>query len=533
MPVEAFSAGVRECASMVFVPTRKNRDKALKEIEHLKSSADDESQRKLLSCLSTYLEIFEPEQIPGSIMDAFFAHMVKEGIRPAHLSLLADYGTKALREPLQELRTHTHPMGIRILTQMRCDSLHEILSIVAKSSKNKGLRSKIRLLASTLNEFAAHFTVPGFKNESFEEVYALIQAKGCELGRSQIYAQALRDLYDYRESPSEVEERGLEFLRNELADFNRVVSELSKEYGSEARAEALTQQIRKRKSLTPRKVMAYLKALRTRTVKVIDAKIVGVNPRYKTRVVETPKYLSAVIPSGAAFSLDYLGAKPFQLFLATTDPRRSPHTVPAELLNLLVHEEYGHCVHSSNSASAFGAKPIFVEMLSTHLGSAVSEGISFQRELEFLEYLAQLDGESELRAEDRAFVSFWNRYDGFAAVKAEYEFYTKMWRIVRFLRVVGDARINSGKQDLTAFIDWANQETGLSKSLIYHQVFPAHQGIGPGYASTYAMVGQSVREIQKPLPFGSEKFIRFNTYASSMGFPARTVFENRLRSMVS
>ena len=62
----------------------------------------------------------------------------------------------------------------------------------------------------------------------------------------------------------------------------------------------------------------------------------------------------------------------------------------------------------------------------------------------------------------------------------------KAWRMTRFLRVVGDARINSGKQDLADFIEWGNKETGLSKSMVYFQLFPAHQGIAPGATvSTY------------------------------------------------
>lgn len=117
---------------------------------------------------------------------------------------------------------------------------------------------------------------------------------------------------------------------------------------------------------------------------------------------------------------------------------------------------------------------------------------------------------------------------GFEIVRKEYEFYTKTWRIVRFLRVIGDARINSGKQDLADFIEWANIETGLSRSTVYYQVFPAHQGIGLGYATTYAIVGEAIREIQRSLTESGVDFVRFNTYASSLGFPPRTVFESRL-----
>jgi hypothetical protein len=83
------------------------------------------------------------------------------------------------------------------------------------------------------------------------------------------------------------------------------------------------------------------------------------------------------------------------------------------------------------------------------------------------------------------------------------------------------------------FVDWANRETGLSKSLVYHQVFPAHQGIGPGYASTYAIVGESIASIQKEALRNGKTLRDFNTYACSLGFPPRSVFEEKLRTFAS
>ncbi len=103
-----------------------------------------------------------------------------------------------------------------------------------------------------------------------------------------------------------------------------------------------------------------------------------------------------------------------------------------------------------------------------------------------------------------------------------------MWRIVRFLKIIGDVRINSGKQNLRDFIEWAHKRTGLSKSMVYFQLFPAHQGNGPGYATTYAITGEAIRELQKKAVRRGQKLIDFNTYACAMGFPARTIFEERL-----
>src|SRR2546425_6362216 len=103
-----------------------------------------------------------------------------------------------------------------------------------------------------------------------------------------------------------------------------------------------------------------------------------------------------------------------------------------------------------------------------------------------------------------------------------------MWRIVRFLRVIGDARINSGKQDLASFIEWGNKTTGLSKSMVYHQLFPAHQGIGPGYATTYAIIGESMRQIQNKALRSGKKLRDFNSYACSMGFQQEQSSRNGL-----
>ena len=168
-------------------------------------------------------------------------------------------------------------------------------------------------------------------------------------------------------------------------------------------------------------------------------------------------------------------------------------------------------------------------MLTTTLGNAVSEGIAFQRELEFLDYLNETQSGLKLNTVERKFEKSFTRLGGFKNFCKEYEFFTKAWRMTRFLRVIGDARINSGKQDLADFIEWAHKETGLSRSMIYFQVFPAHQGIGPGYASTYAMIGESMREIQTAARHRNVDLVKLNTYASSLGFPPRTVFETRLR----
>lgn len=528
-PAGAFMGGRSEFAGKAFIPSQENVDAARKRIADTLTRCDTESQRKLLLSLDTMLSILEPCNVADYLLSTFFGHVIKEGIKPPHLISLADYSKRALNAFLEAHPSTDWTIGQNLLAEIRCDGLLEILNVVKTTTKSRALKGRVDDLVGTVAAFEKQVHVDGYSTGTFDETWKIIRERGCPMGREQIYAQALRGLYDYPESPAEVEEKGMRFLQSEVGDFTKLTQELAGELGCDANSEAVTKAIREKKSLKMNKVIAYINQVRRTVVKVVNKRVVGINPKYATKVIETPSYLTGVFPSGGAFFFNYLTPTPKQIFITTVDPKRDPHTVPSELVNLLIHEEYGHCVHSSNSARGYAAKPAFVEMLDSTLGGAISEGMSFQRELEFLDYLNQVDTGMKLIPTEKAFVKSWSELGGFETFRREYEFFTKAWRMTRFLRVVGDARINSGKQDLANFIEWGNKETGLSKSMVYFQVFPAHQGIGPGYASTYAIIGESIREIQKSAVAAGKDLVKLNTYASSLGFAPRTVFESRLR----
>jgi len=85
---------------------------------------------------------------------------------------------------------------------------------------------------------------------------------------------------------------------------------------------------------------------------------------------------------------------------------------------------------------------------------------------------------------------------------------------------------------LVAFIEWAHKTTGLDRATIYYNVFPAHQILGPGYASTYAIIGERIREIQGKALRRGKPLREFNAYACSIGWPPKSVFEERLETWV-
>ena len=531
-PSTAYLQGASDYVGKLFIPSRKNLERVARRADELRLRAENNAQLKVIDSFAAGYALQEPQLYPDGVLTAFFGYLIKEGIVPSHLKALTRNAVRAMRAAAEETSQKKWPSGLRLLTLIRCDGLLEIIKTIKKETTDKQLKELLEDLAEATRKYASIFRVKGFKNQGFDQVYRIIKRDGADLGREKIYAQALRRLWDYPESPQEVEAKGLKFLERELPRFKRITERLAKKYGVAAKAEAVSKVITAKRSVKQTEILPFLGELRKRTERVVNKDIVRINPKYETKVIETPLYLSGMFPSAGAFFYDSFTNNPKEIFMITTDPRRDPSTVPGELLNGLVHEEYGHCVHASNTATAYGAKPTLTDVMFTPL-AALSEGISFHREIEFQAVMDKLKIGKKLNNDEKALVQFFEKRGGLDVWAQEYEFYTWMWRIVRFLRIIGDARINSGKQSLRDFIEWAHKKTGLAKSTVYHQLFPAHQGNGPGYASTYAIIGESIREIQNRAKRNGKNLLDFNTYACSMGFPARTIFEKRLQEFAA
>src|SRR3989442_12184578 len=94
----------------------------------------------------------------------------------------------------------------------------------------------------------------------------------------------------------------------------------------------------------------------------------------------------------------------------------------------------------------------------------VSEGIAFQRELEFLPVLQEIAAGKLSGSDEDVFATSLEGWGGIGRVSREYEFLAALWRIARFLRVIGDARINSGKQALLNSVESEHRTTGMERS---------------------------------------------------------------------
>jgi len=69
----------------------------------------------------------------------------------------------------------------------------------------------------------------------------------------------------------------------------------------------------------------------------------------------------------------------------------------------------------------------------------------------------------------------------------------------------------------------------VPRSSVFFQLFPAHEGMFPGYATSYAVVGQEIREIEGKIK-DPRKRVKFSTYLCSIGFPPRSMYGKMLRN---
>ncbi len=535
-PDDAYVSGIDEAAGRFFAPTPASVRRIRARIAKARQSTKDATLRKVLASLDAGLTLPEPSRMPEILVASLFGYMIKEDVVPEHMATLAAASAKALDAERLRCARKRWPTGMRALVQLSASGLVEIVDIVEKelqfASGNDGALAAVGKLRTALERYRRAFDLPGFRPDwTFEETHAFFQEHRPELGRKASYAKSLRDLWDYKETPAQVESAGLRMMRRELPRFRTVTVAMAGELHCDATPEAVQKALRSRFGLRPDQILPFLNAVRDPCRRVADKHVVGINPNYNALVIETPPYFVNTTPSGAAYSIDSLTPHSREVFMATTDEKSAARPPPGELLSLLVHEEYGHCVHGSNTAHAFAGTPALVDTLNSSFG-CVSEGIAFQRELEFLPVMSGIASGRYDGPEERALSEALEPWGGFTAAARQYEFLTYLWRMTRFLRVIGDARINSGKQDIATFVDWAHTTVGLEAATVYYNVFPAHQILGAGYASTYAIIGERIREIQEKAAKRGIPLRDLNAFACSIGWPPKSIFERRLEEWV-
>ncbi len=533
-PQDLYGVGFEELAEKILIPSKENLENALQRITELKKKAppNDSLAYKFLDSLECRLRLDEPGPDIGVVTDVLALHLVKEGFNVLRLKKLCDLLASSLNASLRKFEGKDFPIGAKLLAQYLVLGAFEILDVLQLEGKwDPELLESVRNLRSKVTAFRNRFAVDGFNDGQFERVLEIMGMEGAKLGRQKFYPYALRSGFDYKESPLQLERKAISWINEDLPKLRKATKVLAKELGCDSTTETVKAKLKERPGVSPKEALAATIKMRPVIQDFVAESIVGMNPNYDCVVVETPPYLTATMPTAAANSYDVLTDSPKTRYFLTTDEKRAPPSGFADLACTLVHEEYGHCLHFSNTAFRYAAEPTLLEIVNSLHSGPTSEGLAFQRELEFLDALHSLQRKKprDRTRSERALIDLTKEYGGFDYVMKEIEFETYRMRIIRFLRVVGDSRINSAKQDLPEFLKWAEKKTGLSQRSVFYQIFPAHEAIFPGYATCYAVVGQEIRAIEAPFRNDSKKLSKFNAYACSMGFPPRTIYVKRLK----
>ena len=521
--------GFNDYAGKLFIASEANINSALKKVRALRGKARTDLQRKILDSLETSIMFDEPQPVLDDIVGTIFAHLAKEGINDAHMLSLLDCAMKDVDACKARFSKKRIPIAVKALTLYRLDGVLDILDTVKGESKSSEVGEACDSLKGNVSDYVKLFELKGWGKGEFPNVERIFRKNGFDLGRQKFYPRALEKGFDYAETPEQLEAKAIGWIDEELPMFRKVTHRLADQFKCKPNPEEVEEKIIERNALDPKKLVALTIGIRRVIQKLVNEEVNRINPRYDTRVIETPSYLTGTMPTGAAQFFDTYTKKPFQVFFQTTDTKRDPDRSVAALINLLVHEEYGHCVHHSNSALEFVCELPILQVMPAPLTQApITEGLSFNRELEFFYVSKGLEKKKGLTPTEKAYVKLLEKYGGLKQINLELEFTTRRWRITRFLRVVGDVWMNTGKKTLLEFVDWGHEYTGVPRSSVYFQLFPAHEGIIPGYATSYAVVGQEIRELEKKIK-DPKKRVKFSTYLCSIGFPPRSMYGKMLK----
>lgn len=530
-PARTFSAGLEDYAGRVFVPSEENIGGMLEMLRNAKAQAADELDLAYAKNLELGLVFEEPYQTPDEGLWAYFRHLVTEGPVSAHLISLTDSIAEALDAAKDRLAKEYWPAEVLISVCGKCDGLTRMVDTVKAESQDPTLTAKLDGLEKKVAEYRSMFEVEGIKECDFEEVYPILQDIGGDLGRKDIYPRIMQERYDFPETPGEFARDAMGWLEEELPILNATRESLADRYGCDDSTETVEKETETRRAIKKSEILDYVNGFRERITPLMNERLVRITPNYETRLMETPPYLVSFIPTAAMSTFGELSDRPFNIFFVSTDEKRSPSTGSPMLFQTIVHEEFGHCVNYSNTTTRFAANPGLMEGLHTTFSLAASDGISFFRELESLNLLNELAGKESLAPAEEKFMRMVRKYEDFETWLLEVKFEVYKWRIVRFLRAISDSNINMGKQSLTDFVEWAHGKTGLRKKTIFNQIFIFQSTVG--YAPVYSVVGQSLRRIQESALEAGKDVVDFNTYACSLGFPPRQMWEQKLRDWIA
>lgn len=523
-PHQSFAAGFKEDGGTVYVPTPGRERRIGAQWDQLAGSGD-ESIAGTAKSLRGAWSFREPHAPLAVAVGAYEAHLALEGAAGPHWASLSRSVAKSLDAGSAHLSSDVSESQA-LFVAWHADAFRQLTQSVLAAAPRR-VHAGLQAAVQAAQAYAKRLRAP-LNDGTFEQTFPLLQ-NGIRMDRQHGYPTLLSEQYAFPESAADVEAQGRKFLSNELPKFRRATQELAHAYDCEDNPRVVKREMARLRNGTKPASLDVTTQLREPLLAVVRQRLVGITSHYQTTVMETPSYLESTFPTAGASSFARFTDRPFNRYYLTTSERRAPAGGLAECFQTLFHEEIGHCVNASNSAARHGPrKPRLAELVPCPLEGPQGEAYSFNLEWMGLELLRDLFASPRRNKAEEELVRRIVPFGKPDQILLELEFETSLWRVIRYLRAVGDVRLNSHNEAPLSFLEWGERETGLGKKTVYDQVFTFQDT--PGYAPGYAIAGARLRRLLDRAEAAGATRRDFNTYVSSMGFPSARVADRLIRA---
>ncbi len=465
-PVSAYMQGVDTCKNKLFIPSKKNRDAVVLKINAALRRCKKKKERIVLLSMKAELELFQSFHFINGIGFALFGY----GIKKTPLDSILRAMKEGIRVLLHEYEDA--PIGVRILCARAIDSAvaglknssddREIISLLAEYRKILGIDFPL-----DRDNILRHLSADSF---SGKKSYAMNLEK-----------------YNIKESPAEIESACVKWMDRVIPEFNTVVVEIKRKYDLKDIMSIDQFLLEKSGSDKLKTAKKWRKILRS----IIEKNLIEISPKHRLQLIETPRHLQTTVSVAGAMPINTMNGKFDNILFLTKEAKVNDWF----MIDVMIHEEYGHNLNFSNSLGADVLDRIYFVPTTFTTAEVIASYIEYR----FFELSKELPFDAEF--------------------KLLYSYVVLRRFLIIYLRAIGDVRVNTGKSSLAEFIDWANKRTGVDKEFIFNEMMS--KLYSPGYAPAYPL-GMHTLESLREKSMMPEK--EFNTKVWALGLPPLQIF---------
>ncbi|MGA1792699.1 MAG: hypothetical protein ACMUHM_02000 [Thermoplasmatota archaeon] len=523
-PGDAYLSGIDEAGGTLFIPSRENIRTRRSELDAIWRSTLDISLRSLLRCSRCDLDLQEPQRPPDDIYRYITAHIIKGGIQNPLLPPLLKDSRAYLERASSDLRIMRWPLEVQFQSLFGIDRLKDLLKGLPRSPM---LAEPVKNLLEITTEYGELFTLGDISRYSHEDVISTLEEGDGHVGRGDIYPRILGELYACPDRAAVMEESLVLELYNEIPGLNRTMEELSDFYGTDLDLHDIDVEMASQRRIRVQETIRSIENIRNSMIYWGIRRLIDYPHEVDVGFLETPSYLRSFIPSMRMINMDGLPARPRSDLFITLDPGSyRPLSFP-DIVLMVAREELGIRAQYLNSY----LRPLEVvkgtDLLSSYLIDSISMGFAMARELEVLGMFRDMaTRRSELLRDETDLVELIEEYCPIDDLVADLEFLLCKERVLSLIRAVADIRVNSGKQSILEFMRWAQIISGLGEPLIMEAIWDAVSR--PGLFASCMSILPGVRKTSQEKVDQGVSPREFNTYSTSLGFPAWKVLRERM-----